>query len=391
MKYLPVIFVWANISGLYFIFMSYHIIPMLQHPHYHWVGQKQVIIFNVLTAFLMICNVMCILVHPGSIPEKEEDPSWEYVPPDQQTGPTAPCSVQLQESKRTGDRRHCKWCQKYKPDRCHHCRVCRMCILKMDHHCPWIYNCVGYKNHKYFFLLLVYAMLDCHFIFWNMLDSVKASTDPRTPFLTMFMLLLGESLAASLGTAVTAFLVFHIWLILKAMTTIEFCEKSTKKYGYNCSAYDRGPWRNFTAVLGENVWLWFLPLSMPIGNGLSFVDEAAPLAKHTAEVFVASDGGRSGTSRTHDQPQAEFGKRRLGGNLVGQQPCPSSSSSTPPISPRFPPAPDRLESQPRAATFESSAPPSRSHTPPTPPPPPPPALPAPASLRPPSGSMKSRP
>lgn len=49
----------------------------------------------------------------------------------------------FQETKRVGARRHCKWCEKNKPDRSHHCRQCRRCVLKMDHHCPWIYNCVG--------------------------------------------------------------------------------------------------------------------------------------------------------------------------------------------------------------------------------------------------------
>jgi len=282
-KFLPVAFVVFNILGLYLIYLIFHCLPLLQDPESYQRGFIEIIVFNCVTLLLVACYVQCILVHPGTIPDKEDvdGMKWEYVPQDGRIGNSKELS--LQETKRSGDRRHCKWCAKYKPDRCHHCRVCRTCILKMDHHCPWIYNCVGFRNHKYFFLLLFYAAIDCHMITWTMLESVKNSVDSNTPFMTMFLLLFGETLAAFLGILVTVFFGFHIWLMLKAMTTIEFCEKQMKRTGYDSSVYDRGVYGNINSVCGDNCLLWLLPCSPPSGKGLNFIGEETRMSSKDLE------------------------------------------------------------------------------------------------------------
>lgn len=44
----------------------------------------------------------------------------------------------------------CPECYIIKVDRSRHCEFCKSCISHYDHHCPWVNNCVGVKNHKYF-------------------------------------------------------------------------------------------------------------------------------------------------------------------------------------------------------------------------------------------------
>ncbi|KAL5022759.1 hypothetical protein ScPMuIL_001914 [Solemya velum] len=60
----------------------------------------------------------------------------------------------------------CKRCISPKPPRTHHCSVCGKCIMKMDHHCPWLNNCVGFYNHRYFFLFVVYMCIGSFYVSW---------------------------------------------------------------------------------------------------------------------------------------------------------------------------------------------------------------------------------
>jgi len=294
-RLVPVAFVVCNVLVLYNIYTWLHVVPMINRESTRSRGMVEACVFNILVGLMIICYARCLLTPPGGIPDREEDPDWEYVGQD---GRPSQMREGLIETKRDGQRRHCKWCAKYKPDRCHHCRVCRTCVLKMDHHCPWIYNCVGFKNHKFFFLLLFYGCLSCHFITWTMLETVQASInndriDQSSPLdsasrrfglnaaasrhadsagtsvMPLFWLLFGETLAAVFGLFVTTpFFGFHMYLMVKSLTTIEFCEKTAK--GEHFSGYHRGLWCNMRAVLGDNFLAWPLPICPPSGSGLVF-------------------------------------------------------------------------------------------------------------------------
>lgn len=163
---------------------------------------------------------------------------------------------------------YCNKCQNFRPERAHHCKTCNKCALKMDHHCPWIANCVGLYNQKYFYQFLFYATLGDLIGFiclFNKVIEIEFKLQIANPSLSLllyenkdnFLLILGASLALGMTVAIGFLFTMQTRGLLLNMTPIEF-----KKYQdlYSCPWYNENYHTNFQLVLGDKVYKWFIPI-----------------------------------------------------------------------------------------------------------------------------------
>ena len=60
----------------------------------------------------------------------------------------------------------CPDCRIIRTERSRHCNICNRCVERYDHHCPWINNCVGVKNHGTFFFYVLFTVLYIIFVFF---------------------------------------------------------------------------------------------------------------------------------------------------------------------------------------------------------------------------------
>jgi len=112
---------------------------------------------------------------------------------------------------------YCRVCKLSKPPRSKHCFVCGHCILRYDHHCPLIANCVGAGNHHRFYCFLLVETLLCCWAFKISWESVPFTDLP-------FSQVRHHAIRVFVGAVcmfVGGLCAFHTYLVFTGLTTAD--------------------------------------------------------------------------------------------------------------------------------------------------------------------------
>ncbi|CAI5961409.1 unnamed protein product [Closterium sp. NIES-64] len=157
-----------------------------------------------------------------------------------------------------------KWCDScllYRPPRCSHCSICDNCIDRFDHHCPWVGQCIGRRNYRFFFTFILSTTALCIFVFafsaYLINQLMFNAHDPAVGTRTVWQAM-GQAPVAVVLMGFTFLAVwfvgglsgFHIYLMCRNQTTYE---NFRWRYDKKPNPYSRGCFNNVGEALCSEI------------------------------------------------------------------------------------------------------------------------------------------
>ncbi|EDV24909.1 uncharacterized protein TRIADDRAFT_25925 [Trichoplax adhaerens] len=195
------------------------------------------IIGAILFLFTLTCLLRTTFTDPGIIPRATASEiayleRMFIVDPTNGDGPTAyrppPRVKEITVNGVPVKLKYCYSCKIFRPPRASHCSFCDNCVENFDHHCPWVGNCVGKRNYRYFFHFCLSVSVLCIYILGFsitnlvLIQTVIIFLTRRTVFNGIVSFLALWSVVGLSG--------FHSYLIYNGQTTNEqasFCIKGS--------------------------------------------------------------------------------------------------------------------------------------------------------------------
>ncbi|XP_045671115.1 palmitoyltransferase ZDHHC8 isoform X1 [Ursus americanus] len=347
-KYIPVATAAALLVGsstLFFVFTC----PWLTRA-----VSPAVPVYNGIIFLFVLANFsMATFMDPGVFPRADEDE-------DKEDDFRAPLYKNVDVRGIQVRMKWCATCHFYRPPRCSHCSVCDNCVEDFDHHCPWVNNCIGRRNYRYFFLFLL--SLSAHMVgvvafgLVYVLNHAEGLGAAHTTITMAVMCVAGLFFIPVIGLTG-----FHVVLVTRGRTTNE---QVTGKFRGGVNPFTRGCYGNVEHVLCSPLAPRYVvePPRLPLAARLKppflrpeLLERAAPLKVKLSDNGLKAGLGRSKSKGSLDRldekpldlgpplpPKAEAGT--FGGDL--QTPRPSSAESALSAQRTSPPTPAMYKFRP---------------------------------------------